>query len=267
MMAIDSSIELCRRYRRPLEIVWIRDNRQINARFQDIFELSDRPEVALREATLVDCIRYAPPVWRRNVRIPLAWQTLRFGFNRRSSIPNGLDIQRRRGIPSVFAMRERTVFLHAWWQIVPTTERYAFFRPRSFLLSEISDLASSFSTETTIGVHVRRGDHARAAARSPVEAFEFRMDALLADGEASSFFLATDDSSVRDRLSRRYGPRLLFRKGSSDRSTLAGMRGAVVDFWTLSRCSRVLASSGSTFGTTAAVMGGVPCEVVETPPT
>ena len=93
------------------------------------------------------------------------------------------------------------------------------------------------------------------------------MDALLATGEASLFFLATDDPGVRARLARRYGDRLRFREGSSDRSSLTGMRGAVADLWTLARCARVLASSGSTFGPTAATLGGIPCKIVEeTPP-
>ena len=91
------------------------------------------------------------------------------------------------------------------------------------------------------------------------------MDALLASREADSFFLATDDPAVRNRLASRYGSRLLVRDGSSDRSTPAGMRGAVVDLWTLARCDRLLASFGSTFAPTAATLGGLPCETVETP--
>lgn len=263
MRAVDSSVALCRRFGRPLEIVWIRDAHQINARFSDLFDTPGRPDVSLREATLLDRLRYAPPAWRRNAKLPLFWQFLRFGSRRRLSIACGLELQRKGAVPPPFALRDRTVFLHAWWQIVPTEERYAFFRPAASLRAEIDSLVSSLSPGSAVGVHVRRGDHAQAARRSPIEAFESRMDALLAAGEASSFFLATDDPGVRARLARRYGHRLRFREGSSDRSTLAGMRGAVVDLWTLSRCSRVLASSGSTFAPTAAALGAIPSETVE----
>lgn len=262
--AIDSALTLCRRFERPLVVVWIRDARRINARFSDLFDLPDRPGVVLREATFFDRLRFAPPVWRRNAKIPLLWQVLRFGSRRRLSVARGLVLQREGTVPPLFARRDRTVFLHAWWQIVPSEERYSFFRPSADLRAEIDALAA-FPGARTVGVHVRRGDHAQAIRRSPVEAFETRMDAFLASGEADSFFLATDDSAVRDRLSRRYGSHLLTRGGSSDRSTPAGMRGAVVDLWTLSRCSRLLASSGSTFAPTAAVLGAVPCETVESP--
>jgi hypothetical protein len=263
--AIDSARTLCRRFDRHLQIVWIRDSRQIAARFSDLFEPVDAPDVSVLEATFLDRLRYAPPSWHRNARIPVLWQFLRFGPSRRLSVPRGRILQRAGEIPPQFARRDRTVFLYAWWQMVPAEDRYAFFRPLPSLLAEVDALAATFPSARTIGVHVRRGDHAHAIRHSPVEAFEARMDALLATGEADSFFLATDDSVVRERLSRRYGPRLLFRDGSSARSTLAGMRGAVVDLWTLSRCTRLLASSGSTFAPTAAALGGIPCETVETP--
>ena len=262
MRAIDASLALCRRFDRPLEIVWIRDARQINARFSDLFDPPERPGVSLREAALLDRLRFAPPVWRRNAKLPLIWQFLRFGSRRRLSVARGLALQREGAIPPPFALRDRTVFLPAWWQIVPTEERYAFFRPVASLRAEIDTLAGSLPSGPAVGVHVRRGDHAQSIRRSPIEAFEARMDALLATESAASFFLATDDPGVRARLARRYGSLLRFREGSSDRSSLAGMRGAVVDLWTLSRCSRVLASSGSTFAPTAAALGGIPCETV-----
>ncbi len=265
MRAIDSALALCRRFDRPLEIVWIRDARQINARFSDLFDPPGRPGVSLREATLLDRLRFAPPVWRRNAKLPLLWQFLRFGSRRRLSVARGLALQREGVVPPPFALRDRTVFLPAWWQIVPTEERYAFFRPIAPLRAEIDALAGSLPPGPVARVPVRRGDHAQAIRNSPIEAFEARMDALLATGGAASFFLATDDPGVRDRLARRYGPRLRFRDGSSDRSSADGMRGAVVDLWTLSRCSRILASAGSTFAPTAAALGAVPCETIRAP--
>lgn len=264
LRAIDSALTLCRRFARPLRVVWIRDARQIDARFSDLFEPVDGPDVSIREATALDRLRYAPPSWRRNLRFPALWQTLRFGPSRRLSVPRGLVLQRTEEIPTLFAQSDRTVFLHAWWQMVPSEERYAAFRPLPPLLAEIDALAAAFPGSRTVGVHVRRGDHAQAIRRSPVEAFEARMDTLLASGETDSFFLATDDPVVRDRLAHRYGDRLLVRDGSSDRSTPAGMRGAVVDLWTLSHCARLLASFGSTFAPTAATLGDIPCETVET---
>lgn len=265
MRAIDSTLTICRKRNRPLEIVWIRDRRQINARFCDLFESQDLSNVSLREATALDRLRFAQPVWRRNAKLPLIWQRLRFGSVRRLSISRGLAVQRQGSIPPQFDLVNRTVFLHAWWQIVPTETPYAFFRPLPSLLAEINNLASSLPGSRCIGVHVRRGDHAQATRQSPTSAFETRMDAMLSSGEADSFFLATDNDEVRHRLSRRYGERLVFRKGSSARSSLDGMRGAVVDLWTLSRCSHLLSSSGSTFAPTAAVLGGIPFETMCVP--
>lgn len=263
--AIDSALTLCRRFDRPLEIVWMRDARQINARFSDLFEPPGQPGVRLREASFFDRLRYAPPVWRRNAKVPFLWQFARFGISeRRLSVSRGFALQRAGAVPPQFARRARTVFLHVWWQIVSPEDHYAFFRPIPPLRAEIQTLTAAFPSRT-VGVHVRRGDHAQATRLSPVEAFESRMDSLLDSGEADAFFLATDDPAVRKHFGLRYGSRLFSRGGSSNRATLAGMRGAVVDLWTLSHCTSLLASAGSTFAPTAASLGGIPCETVLSP--
>lgn len=269
MLGIVSTIERCRETDRPVWIVWFRNRRRFNARFPDLFETFQLPGVALRGASAFDALAFGAPQWRENVKIPFLIQRLLFG-RAQVCYPDACYRCARNGtLPEVFGRRDRTVLLFAGCDLNPDAAAgegrrkmlHAVFRPLPPLLAEIDALASSFAV-SRVGVHVRRGDHAQAIRQSPIEAFESRMDALLSSGEARSFFLATDDPAVRDRLARRYGPRLLSRDGPSGRSTLAGMRGAVVDLWTLSRCSRLLASYGSTFAPTAAMLGGIPCETV-----
>ena len=273
MLGIVSTIERCRETDRPVWIVWFRNRRRFNARFSDLFEPMQAPGVALRESSPLDVLSFGAPRWRENGKIPFLAQRLLFGRANVCYPDECYRCARNRLLPDVFGRTDRTVLLFAGCDLNPRVassdgrqkELHSLFRPSPSILAEIDALASSFAGTRCIGVHVRRGDHAHAIRHSPVEAFEARMDALLASNEADSFFLATDDSAVRDRLAPRYGSRLLFRDGSSDRSTLAGMRGAVVDLWTLSRCARLLASSGSTFAPTAAALGGIPCEPVLPP--
>jgi hypothetical protein len=273
MLGIASTVERCRKDHRPVRIVWFRNRRRFNARFSDLFEPMQAPGVALRETSPIDTLLFDAPRWRENGKIPFLVQRLLFGRTHICYPDECYRCARNGTLPDIFGKDDRTVLLFAGCDLNPLVasseerqkELHALFRPLPPLLAEIDDLSSNLANTRRIGVHVRRGDHAQAIRQSPIEAYEARMDALLAMGEADSFFLATDDPAVRERLVRRYGPRLLSRDGSSDRSTLAGMRGAVVDLWTLSRCIRLLGSSGSTFAPVAASLGGIPCETVLSP--
>lgn len=58
----------------------------------------------------------------------------------------------------------------------------------------------------TVSVHIRRTDHAKAIARSPEDLF---LDVMESFHEDVSFFLATDDPAVEERMKSRFGRRLL----------------------------------------------------------
>ena len=273
MLGVVSAIERCREVRRPLRIVWFRDRRRFNARFSELFEPLAAPAVSFREGTVLDAWAFDAPRWRNNGKLPAFVQRLRFGKTRICYPDECYRCARNGTLPAVFGKTDRTVLLFSGCDLNPRAaasksrreELQTLFRPLPTLAAEIDALAASFAGTRCVGVHVRRGDHAQAIRLSPVEAFEARMDSLLDSGGAGAFFLATDDPDVRKRLGRRYGSRLFSREGPSDRATLAGMRGAVVDLWTLSRCSRLLASAGSTFAPMAAALGGIPCETVLSP--
>lgn len=273
MLGIVSTWELCRDMGRPLRVVWLRDRRRFRAAFGELFEPVEEKGLSLREATWSDYVLLAAPRWRRNAKIPYLFQRIRFGRSGVCYWDDCYDCARRGTIPEVVHRMDKTTLLFAGCDLhrPSLTDAFAarrqslktFFRPLPDLRTEIDSLVAAFPHGRVVGVHVRRGDHAQAIRRSPIEAFEARMDALVGTDEADAFFLASDDASVCDRLSRRYGRRLRFRNGDTSRATLSGMRGAVVDLWTLSRCGRVLASAGSTFGPTSAMLGGIPCETVE----
>lgn len=272
MLGIASTWELCREMERPLHIVWFQDRFRFHAKFSDLFEQLDSDDVSLREASCFDHVFLAAPRWRKNAKIPYLFQRIRFGRSGVCYWDNGYECARRGVVPKVFPRTNKTVLLFAGCDLHQPVSSAALaarrqtletvFRPLPDLRAEIDSLVAAFPTGHIVGVHVRRGDHTQAIRHSPIEAFEERMDALLAAQEADAFFLASDDATVCDRLSRRYGPQLRFRCGDASRATLSGIRGAVIDLWTLSRCTRVLASAGSTFGPTAAMLGGIPCETV-----
>jgi len=113
-----------------------------------------------------------------------------------------------------------------------------------------------------IGVHIRRGDHTKAKAFSPIEEF---IKAMHAYPEEIRFVVATDSLAEKTRLLEEFGAaRLWFPATSLSRMTRLGMKSALADFIALSRCKKILGSFDSSFSQIAALYGDVPLQVVRT---
>jgi hypothetical protein len=175
-----------------------------------------------------------------------------------------LLLSRAGKLPSAFYRKNRTVLVRCGCQMVPTEDRFSAFRPLPPIRRRIDDIADALP-RPVLGVHVRRGDHAEAIRKSPVEAFVREIRLRLDLGQAEAVYLASDSDEVKRNLARRFGRRIVVQDASTDRSTAAGIESAVVDLWTLSRCDAVLGSGGSTFSETAAWMGSVPYASAEDP--
>ncbi len=115
------------------------------------------------------------------------------------------------------------------------------------------------ASNNTVGVHVRRTDHAGAVNHSPLEAFVALMQQEIDRDPDTGFFLATDSPAVETELSGKFPDRILiYPKRSLDRNDQDAIEDAVVDLYRLSKCRKVIGSYDSSFSETAAKLGGVP---------
>lgn len=110
---------------------------------------------------------------------------------------------------------------------------------------EVCDLVPSFS-RSAVGVHVRRTDLPWKS-RSPLEAFEKRMGALIAEKPDTQFFLASDSVWVKSYFRDKYGDAVCCSSEPSSRSSAAGLRHALADIIALSQCRIVLGTFNSSF--------------------
>lgn len=117
---------------------------------------------------------------------------------------------------------------------------------------------------SSVGLHIRRTDHAAARATSTDEAFCAALDAALEAGLASGqpverVFVATDDPPTEALLRARYGDRVVTRaKASLDRRDPEAIGDALIDLMLLARCGALIGSAGSSFTELAWWLGG--CE-------
>ena len=131
-------------------------------------------------------------------------------------------------------------------------------RPRKEILEEVDRRLPPFDPTRFLGVHIRRTDHVKCIEASPLEAFLEKLDAT-----DSFLILATDDSEVRRGLEQRYKGRIFCPSQVLQRNSDLGMKEAFIDFLSLSRCPKILGSSGSSFSEMAGLYGGCTVEFVK----
>lgn len=118
--------------------------------------------------------------------------------------------------------------------------------------------------ENTVGVHIRRTDHEMAISESPTDRFCDEMEKEIETNSATKFYVATDDIKELNYLREKYQNRII---GLADpdylRYRTSGQVDAVVDMYGLSRCKKIIGSSGSTFSGVASLIGNIPLEIIK----
>ena len=137
-------------------------------------------------------------------------------------------------------------------EFLPTCARIMqrHFRPVRDILDRVMELPPG-----TVGVHLRRGDKYRSLRKrwqkhpSFVEHFVPTLDGMIAADPAVTFFVCSDDDEVKAQLRRMYPGRVL---GYGDvvqrRDSVAGVRDALRDLYTLGQTRLILHDGDSSFG-------------------
>ncbi len=106
-----------------------------------------------------------------------------------------------------------------------------------------------------VGVHLRRQDHLHCVRECPSAVMWAAMD----KEETIWFFFASDSMEERKRAAQKFPTRVrLSTEPYKGRDSVGGILVGVIDFITLSRCSKILGSFQSSFGEMAAAYGGIP---------
>lgn len=130
------------------------------------------------------------------------------------------------------------------------------FRPQCDIQNRIDEITSRFGSDT-IGVHIRRTDHVKAIAQSPLTKFFELLEKEVSNNSSINFYLATDDSEVKDEMKARFGDRIITCDDKADRNSIEGMKFAVVDLFCLSKTNRIIGSAASSYSEIAAELGNI----------
>lgn len=249
MHAIASAYNMCRRADVAMRVLWFQDW-ALHAPFHAIFRDSDLIEVC--EASLVDDVVYDRPR-RRNFRVPRLFQNLLFDQRIDEEqvtalVEQDFDfVQWARGHNSYMScFREFGTFDDAIYSRL--------FRPVAQVEEQVERLVSQLGTRA-IGFHIRRTDNRRSIENSPLSLFVEAGQRELANCPDTKIFLATDDEPTKRQLTEVFGDRLVMQQAEADRSSTQGIRGGLVDLYTLARTEIVYGSEGSSFSIMAGKIG------------
>ena len=256
MRAVASAYELCKKVDSTLQVLWFQDW-ALSAPFHSIFE--ETPLVAIREATILDHLLY-DRARKKNLFLP--------------ALPQRILFQRHIKEQDVTPLKKQSFDFEQWargkrcymscYQVFGTFPDALYsqlFHPVKAVMDVVDGYRSQFNSHT-IGLHIRRTDNAESIAKSPTALFINKVREEVDQHDDTKVFLATDSTEVKREFIAAFGSRIITPKEDACRDSISGIRGGVVDLWTLASTQKIYGSAGSSFSPMAASIGGVPLEIM-----
>ena len=263
LYAIESAIALCEELNFDLNIIWLK-NKWLNASFFELFDpLKSTTSIRFEEFDKTPLLYTDKTLNKLSQRVYnyllRGYQSTYFdkvfhGHQVKALIDSEFDF-------SSLNQFERP-YLSTWIALRSTKIFSSRFRVHDDIVKETNAILNRFPSKT-VGVHIRRTDHIHTIQASPLESYIKNMNLILAKEPDTFFFLASDSSEVKEKLKSLFPEKVITHSmDSGDRMSLNGMQEAVKDLYLLSKTSRILGNSLSTFTTVASELGGIPLEEV-----
>lgn len=258
MRAMAASYTLARKVGVEMKAVWFRDW-ALNAPFHALFEPIHQEGLSVRDASFFDYVTLDRPR-RKNLFVPRLYQRMMF---RDALYEARITPLRMQYFDFEAWFRQGGIYLASYTDFYPYDYDLLrkLFVPLPDVRRQIDAFAEGFSSHT-IGVHIRRTDNKASILQSPTELFVDAIDKEVDQNDDTVIFLATDSEAIKDEMRSRYGRRLLTAGDEADRNSITGIKGGVVDMYTLARTNRIYGSFQSSFSELASQIGGIEVHVL-----
>ena len=257
MRAIASAYTLTQQTGSDLQVVWFQDW-GLKAPFNSIFVLPE--QLLLREATLTDKLLY-DRARRKNLWLP--------------TFPQRLLFERRLDEKKIWLLNSQGFDFSEWarghrcymscyhvFGDFPDSLYSILFHPVKEVMDNVNRFRDQFSSHC-IGLHIRRTDNRESINQSPTNLFIDKIKVEIDTHADTTVFLATDSDDVKNELRKLFGTRIITPNKGACRSNIEGIRGGLIDMWTLSTTQKIYGSVGSSFSTMAASIGETKIELVK----
>lgn len=139
---------------------------------------------------------------------------------------------------------------------------FKFLKPTLEIRNSINNITSLFKNNT-VGIHIRRTDHLVSIEHSPIELFIKAIQNEILKDSSIQFFLATDDIATEILLNQIFGNKILTNKKEFRRKSENGIKGAMIDLYSLAATNKIYGSFYSSFSDIASRIGDIPLEIIK----
>ena len=261
MRAIASAVTLARHHHFTLHIVWHRDS-GLNCNFEQLFQSFQASDIEVRNAIFYDRFFCDRPR-KGNFQLTRYTLPLRFDGILHDSICAEAFSKQTFDFNQWLPVH-RHPFIATCYELCPVSSQTyrELFIPIDEIDSCVHDYTEQFSTHT-VGVHIRRTDNIMSIAGSPLELFIQEMKKETEQNHDTKFFVASDSEEVKQELKKYFGTRIITSSRPADRNSIHGMQDGAVDFFTLSRTSKILGSTYSSFSEISAAFNNTPYKCIQ----
>ena len=257
MRSIASAVTLAQAIGSRLQVVWFQDW-ALGCPFREVFMPGTLP---LREATVTDLLLY-DRARRRNLWLPALPQRLL--FSRRLHEEDIWTLMTQQFDFASWA-RDKRCYMSDYMDFFPYDSHllHQLFVPIEAVSSAVDRYRDRLAGGHAIGIHIRRTDHVISIEKSPTSLFVDKIKEEIDRHADTKVFLATDSNDVKHELTGIFGQRSITPEAEARRDGVEGIRGGVVDMYTLASTTKIYGSQGSTFSKMASRLGNIELWMLE----
>jgi hypothetical protein len=256
MRVISSALELNKFSDKKVKLVWI-EKEDLNCQFTDLFQPIDEMEIITNRCYY----KYAKATNQedKTKRIISAIINKFIGIDYciKEQDFSKYIWNNQISIPEILLSNERIYFQTCQeLNSAKNFDSYLQFKPIDRIRVSIEKVTSSF-TSNTIGLHIRRKDHEKSIEFSPLQLFIDTIHNETTINDTTNFFLSTDDEITEKEIKSIFGEKIITFPKDFSRSTINGIRDAVVDLFCLSKTKMIYGSFWSSFSDIASRIGQI----------
>ena len=242
-----------------LLLIWRKDN-SLYCDFTDIFQINNK--IVIRNydwrIEILNCIknkRFIKPFFNKILSVDFSLFDKDFKEFVWSTGSNNIDFNK-------LPIKVKNYYFFTCHEFYFDEAYLKYLRPIVSIQKKIDSNIVKF-TDKTIGVHIRRTDHAIAINESPLESFIGIMRNDLSKDKDTTFYLATDDKEVEIILMELFPNKILTYEKEFSKTNMKGVQDAMVDLYSLSATCKIYGSYFSSFSDIASRIGDIPLEVIK----
>lgn len=256
MRTVAAGVQLSKDLNKSLNVIWVSEH-NFNCPFNKIFKAQDY--FVVRESPFLSSIIFPKYFQAYHNRLSKYIKAESIGelfydkyFYGSEIISNELD---------PFLKKCNNIYIASCYEFRSMFSITKLFKP----VQEVDDkIVSQIEKmgDNCIGVHIRRSDNHYSINESPLHLFIDQMKNIIYNDNNVSFFLSTDCKETELKLINEFGERILRHKKILDRSSIQGIKDAVIDLYSLSNTKMILGSSSSSFSKIASDISSIPLEIL-----